>query len=99
MMDNTEFIALSDFCESHDITSTFVIELQEYGLIQVVNRNNDIYIPIQELPKAEKIVRLYLDLDINLEGIEVIENLLEKMQNMQREITLLKNHLRNLVKF
>lgn len=94
MMDNTEFIALSDFCESHDITSTFVIELQEYGLIQVVNRNNDIYIPIQELPKAEKIVRLYLDLDINLEGIEVIENLLEKMQNMQREITLLKNHLR-----
>lgn len=94
MMDNTEFIAISDFCESHNITSTFVIELQEYGLIQVVNRNNDIYIPIQELPKAEKIVRLYLDLDINLEGIEVIENLLDKIHNMQREITLLKNHLR-----
>ncbi len=94
MMDNTEFIALSDFCESHDITSTFVIELQEYGLLQVVKRNNDSYIPIQELPKAEKIVRLYLELDINLEGIEVIEHLLEKIHKMQQEITLLRNHLR-----
>ena len=94
MMDNTEFIAISDFCESHDIALTFVIELQEYGLIQVVKRNNDRYIPIQELPKAEKIVRLYLDLEINLEGIEVIEHLLEKIQKMQQEITVLKNHIR-----
>lgn len=94
MMDNIEFIALSDFCKSHKITSTFVIELEEYGLIRMVNRNNARYLPIQELPKAEKIVRLYLDLDINLEGIEVIEHLLEKIHKMQQEITVLKNHLR-----
>ena len=93
-MDNIEFIPLSDFCKSHDITSTFVIELEEYGLIRMVDRNNSRYLPIQELPKAEKIVRLYLDLDINLEGIEVIEHLLEKIRKMQQEITVLKNHLR-----
>ena len=93
-MDSSEYIAITDFCNSHDIASTFVIELQEYGLIQVVKRNNDRYIPIQELPKAEKIVRLYLDLDINLDGIEVIERLLKRIQEMQQEITVLKNHLR-----
>jgi len=94
MMDNIEVIALSDFCKSHDIASTFVIELEEYGLIRMVDRDNARCLPIQELPKAEKIIRLYLVLDIDLEGIEVIGHLLEKIQKMQQEITVLKNHLR-----
>ncbi len=93
-MENEEYIAITDFCSSYDITSTFVMQLGDYGLIHIVRENDNRYIPAQELPKAEKIVRLYLDLDINLEGIEVIDRLLDRIEGMQQEITALKNRLR-----
>jgi hypothetical protein len=48
----------------------------------------------EELSKAEKIVRLYKDLDINLEGIEVINQLLYRIEILQGEIISLKNRLR-----
>jgi hypothetical protein len=39
-------------------------------------------------------VRLHYDLDINLEGIEAITYLLNRVKNMQAEIIALKNRLR-----
>jgi hypothetical protein len=58
-----------------------------------VVKENTHYLPIQQLPKAEKILRLHSDLDINLEGIAVITRLLNRMEKMQNEITRLKNKL------
>jgi uncharacterized membrane protein YjjP (DUF1212 family) len=52
------------------------------------------YIHQEELPKLEKMVRLHQDLGINLEGLEAIHHLLEKVEQMQSEVNLLKNKLR-----
>jgi len=62
------------------------MELYEYGLVAVVVKEDTHYLPIQQLPKAEKILRLHSDLDINLEGIAVITRLLKRMEKMQNEI-------------
>jgi hypothetical protein len=43
------------------------------------------------MQKLEKFVRLHYDLDINLEGIETINYLLEKIEKMQKEILELRN--------
>jgi hypothetical protein len=43
--------------------------------------------------KLEKFVRLHYDLDINLEGIETINYLLERIEEMQKEIVNLRNKL------
>ncbi|MCK0135157.1 chaperone modulator CbpM [Arenibacter sp. S6351L] len=88
-----EYILITDFCTSHNIETHFVMELYEYGLVDVVVKENIHYLPIQQLPKAEKILRLHSDLDINLEGIAVITRLLNRMGKMQNEITQLKNKL------
>ncbi len=87
-------ISVTDFCTSHDISQTLVVKLKSYGLVEIVEENNVQYIPEEELPKVEKVVRLYFDLDINLEGIEVITQLLNRMETMQQEMTRLKNRLR-----
>jgi len=42
----------------------------------------------------EKLVRLFYELDINLEGIETITYLLNRMNQMQQEILQLNNRLR-----
>ncbi|RAJ09037.1 chaperone modulator CbpM [Arenibacter echinorum] len=88
-----EYILITDFCTSHNIETHFVMELYEYGLVDVIVKEDIHYIPIQQLPKAEKILRLHSDLDINLEGIAVITRLLNRMEKMQNEITQLKNKL------
>ncbi|MDE3740847.1 chaperone modulator CbpM [Maribacter polysaccharolyticus] len=93
-MEKYNYIAVSEFCASHGISSEFILELHEYGLIEIIEEKDAHYLLYTELPKAEKIIRLYSDLDINLEGIEVIHDLLDRIERMQNEIISLKNKLR-----
>lgn len=93
-MKQENYITITDFCNSHNVTSQFVMQLYDLGLLEVVHRQDLHYLPLKQLPRAEKIVRLYLDLDINLEGIEVITHLLERIQSMQTELISLQNKLR-----
>lgn len=89
-----KLISVTDFCAGHNISRTLIIELREYGLVKIVEEQQMLYIPIEELPKTEKILRLHSDLDINLEGVEVITQLLDRMEDMQNEMRRLRNRLR-----
>ena len=51
------------------------------------------FVEESELPQLEKLVRLYREMDINLEGIETITYLLQRMNEMQRQIVQLTNRL------
>lgn len=93
-MEGHNYITVKEFCVSHGITSNFILELHEFGLIEVIQQEDTHYLSYEELPKAEKILRLHSDLEINLEGIEVIHELLERIQRMQGEIISLRNRLR-----
>ena len=68
--------------------------LQEGGLIDVLTQNGIQYLTTDELPDVERYSRLYYDLDINMERIDAIRHLLERMGEMQREIEYLHNRLR-----
>ncbi len=93
-MMNTYYITIKDFCSSHEIEESFVFTLSEYDLVTVEIQEQEHYIHQEELPKLEKMVRLHQDLGINLEGLEAIHHLLEKVEQMQSEVNLLKNKLR-----
>jgi hypothetical protein len=88
------FISANEFCTNHNIEVSFISLLQETGLIEVTTIEETGYINISQLKELEKIVGFYYDLDINLGGIETISHLLQKVSDMQREITALKNRLR-----
>ncbi|WP_086478021.1 chaperone modulator CbpM [Arenibacter amylolyticus] len=92
-MKQEEYITIEDFCTSHNIASEFVIQLYDMGLIDMVFQENLQYLPLNQLPKAEKIVRLHLDLEINVQGLGVVTELLDRIQDMQNEITALHNKL------
>jgi hypothetical protein len=92
-MDLRDLITVTDFCKSHRISKALIIEFKEYGLVELIEQEDSLYIPKGELPKAEKILRLHSELDINLEGIEVITQLLNRVEEMQNEMTRLRNRL------
>lgn len=91
-MASEELIPTKDFCIYHNIELSFIDSLENSGLIQVQSVEHTTYIHIDEMQKLEKFVRLHYDLDINVEGIETINYLLERMEELQNEILQLKNN-------
>jgi len=93
-MQKENLIAINDFCVNHNIEISFIISLQQIGLIEITRIKENIFIDKNNLKHLEKIVRFYFDMDINLEGIETITHLLQRINAMQDEIILLRNRLR-----
>ena len=93
-MQTEQLILLETFCIEYPVEFSFFQLLIEHGLVQITTVEEKSYIPESELPQIEKIIRLHNDLAINLEGVEVINYLLEKLQQQQEEINALQNKLR-----
>jgi hypothetical protein len=89
-----DLIAVNEFCVHHNIEISFIELLQQNGLIKINIIESKYFVEKEQLPQLEKFIRLYYDLNINLEGIETITYLLKRIENCQREITELKNRLR-----
>ena len=92
-METQEFIPIHVFCVQHGVEVTLINSLQEFGLIELVNINEVDCIPINQLEETEKMLRLHGELEINLEGIDVVQHLLQRVREMQSEIRILKNRL------
>ncbi len=90
-MEKDELIPADEFCIYHNIEYSFISSLEDSGLISVTSVEQSTYIPVDELQKLEKFVRLHYDLNINIEGIETINHLLEKIEELQKEILQLRN--------
>lgn len=92
-MKTEELIIVELFCREYQIESSLIWELEEFGLIQTIQQNETRYIDKNQIVTLEKIIRLHSDLHINKEGIEVILDLLEKIDSLNNDIKLLKDHL------
>ncbi len=92
-MRTDNLIAAKQFCIYHDVEYTFITELQDAGLLEVAVINKEYYIPLDELKKLEQLIRLHNELEINTAGIEAVSYLLQRLQDAQEEMRLLRNRL------
>lgn len=92
-METEEIIPVSDFCFNHNIDISFIYSLRESGLIECTIMEEKLFLHESQLKPLEKLVRLYYEMDINLEGIETINYLLQRMNEMQQQIVRLTNRL------
>ena len=93
-MQGENLIPANEFCLHHNIEVSFINSLREYGLVECTIIDNAPFVAATQLKELEKFIRLYYELDINLEGIDAIIHLLKKLENMQNEMAILKNKLR-----
>ncbi|HAH23230.1 MAG TPA: MerR family transcriptional regulator [Prolixibacteraceae bacterium] len=89
-----KLISAYEFCASHNIEVSFIHSLEETGLIEVTTIEETGFIPVSQLQQLEKMVHLYNELGINIEGIDTINHLLHRIIDLQDEVTGLKNRLR-----
>jgi len=93
-MQSEYLIAVEEFCSIHNIDISFISSLKQTGLIEVTTIKEAGFIDAAQLQQLEKFIRFYYELDINLEGIETITHLLQRISYMQEEIRMLNNRLR-----
>ena len=93
-MENEHLIPANELCMHYNVELSFINALQEYGLIELTRTEENYFIDANQLQKLEQYTRWHYELEINLEGIEVIDEMLERIKNMQYEINTLKNKLR-----
>jgi hypothetical protein len=92
-MPTDQLIPVDQFCVLHKIDFSFISSLREYGLIEVTGNEEEKFIPADQLRDLEKMVMLHYDMDINLEGIEVITYLLKRLNDTHDELVKLRNRL------
>jgi hypothetical protein len=92
-MDKEQMIPASEFCVYHNIELSFIYSLNESGLIDITVIKEEIFVPESQLKQLEQLMRLKQEMDINIEGIESITYLLQRIRDMQQYIVALNNKL------
>lgn len=93
-MNTDNLIRLEYFCEQYNVEFSFVTSLQESGLINIIVQEEYRYLNTEDLSEIEKLIRLHYELGVNIEGIDIIFNLLKQINDLQQELTIVKNRLR-----
>ncbi len=93
-MDTQKYIPVVHLCDLYQIEISFFKDLNDIGLIEMVSTENSAYVHEDKLYQVERIIRIHQELNINVEGIDVVMNLLEKVDKLQNEVYSIKSRLR-----
>jgi hypothetical protein len=93
-MNTDDFISVNQLTVYYNIEKSFFTELNEIGLIEISTIEESEYIPLDQIAAIEKMVRMRQDLALNIEGIDVVFNLLKKIDHLQDELNAAKRRLR-----
>lgn len=92
-MDTSRNISVKQCCIYYKIETTFVQSLNDYGLISLTQTEEEYFIDYDQLADLEKYMHLHYDMDINMEGIEAITHLLNRVHDLQHEVKQLRREL------
>lgn len=87
----TELITIEDYCVKYAVEPSFIGALEDSGLIVLTVIEDNKYIHYKQLVEMERFIHFHYELQINIEGIEAIMGLLQKIKSLQHEIESLKN--------
>lgn len=88
-----DLITITEYCIKYDIEPSFIDSLEESGIIILTNVDQERFIHMEQLSEINRYIYFHYDLQINIEGIDAIRHLLDKVSGLQEEIQHLKKQL------
>lgn len=92
-METNNLVLVEQFCSNCDVEFSFIKSLNDSGLIEIIILEDKKYISNEQLKDLERAIHFHHELNINIEGIEVIHNLLKQINDLQKELNIAKNKL------
>jgi hypothetical protein len=93
-MKTDNLILLKTVSSHYEVELSFFNHLHDLGLIEIEIIEQSPYIHSDQMYNLERIIRIHNELDVNLEGIDVILNLLQKIEYLQKDLIASQNRLR-----
>lgn len=92
-MEKTNYISIEQCCVYYNIEVSFVQKLSEHGLIELDHSGQTVFIAFEQLSALEKYVHLHYELEINMEGLETVKHLLDRVDFLQKEVNRLRGEI------
>lgn len=92
-MKTKNLIPLSLLYIQYNLEMSFFFNLHEMGLLEILTVDETKYVRPESVHEIEKMIRIHEELEVNIHGIDVILNLLEKIELLQNELISVKNRL------
>ena len=92
-MENS-IIKITEYCSYHKIEPNFVSSLEGVGLIQTIIVDGERCIHEDQMRDLERYIEWHYEMDINVEGIDALKNVLSHLEQLQAEVSSLKERLR-----
>src|SRR5688500_17845356 len=95
VVDNSgdNFFNLEQVCDHFGISSDFIQELINYGIIQQRGSvSSQLLFDLEHLHRIKVAIRLHHDLEINFAGIALVLELLDEMQDLRSKAAFLEKH-------
>ena len=93
-MSKINLILVNELCKHYQVKRSFFSDLHEFRLIEILMLEDKSFIHEDKVTVVDKIIRIQHDLNLNMEGIDTMFNLLEKINQLQAELNTVKNRLR-----
>jgi DNA-binding transcriptional MerR regulator len=87
-------ITIEEFADFHQVTTELIKEFADFGLINMIQVERQYCIDTGHIERCERAIRIYKDLGVNKEGIEIILDMREKHAQMQQELRWLRHQLK-----
>ncbi|NND07484.1 MAG: MerR family transcriptional regulator [Saprospiraceae bacterium] len=92
-MNTKEYLLIREVCHHYTIEVNFVSRLHDVGLIKLHQLDDRWYLHEEEVSTLEKVLRLHHDLNVNVEGIDIIFNLLERIDELEQQLGIARERL------
>ena len=79
-----------DICQSNKIERKFIQELHQNGLIEIIVEQETEFIEEEHISQIERFSTWHYELEINVHGIEVVQQLIDRIEKLQQEVRILK---------
>lgn len=83
----------SECLRIYEIEESFIESLRDVGLIHVIDQDDDRFIEYDDLSDLEQFIRWHYEMDINVEGIDALRHMLERVRSLQSELEQLRSEL------
>ena len=93
-MRTDNLILLKTVSSHYQIELSYFTHLHDIGLIEIEIMEESPYINENQMHNLERMIRIHHELEVNPEGIDVVFNLLQKIEHLKNDLNATQNRLR-----
>jgi hypothetical protein len=93
-MRTDNLILLKTVSSHYQLELSFFTHLHDLGLIEIEVMEESPYIHQNQMHDLERMIRMHNDLEVNPEGIDIVFNLLQKIEYLKKDLNAAQNRLR-----